>query len=202
MSAPSFNVGDHVLASGLKGFASDRLRVRIARIDERSGTIFVHTADLQDAGTYLALDALQIAPEPTPAPDHDLAASPTFTYDRPLLEDERALMTHVTMFGSDGYPVARVGSRHWSWSYRSLSAPGVYKTKREATTAFESYLEVLRSCLAAAAYKRAVAIERGHCDLEADGCRPGVTCGCDCLDCHRAFLAEAAAGRRIMGVKS
>lgn len=189
----ALNAGDHVLASGLKGFASSRLRCRVARVDERSGTVFVHTADLQDAGTYLALDARQVELEPTSTPT--VAPSPTFAFDRPLLEDERALMTHVTMFGSDGYPVARVGSRHWSWSFRSLSSPRVFPTKREATASLEAYLDVLRSCLGAAAYRRALAISIGHCDTDAEGCLPGITCGCDCISCHKAFLSEAAAAR-------
>lgn len=83
--------------------------------------------------------------------------APVFVYDRPLTEDERALNNHVLMFGSDGYPVRKVGSRHWSWSYRSLSSKLVFPTKRAAVESFEKYLEVIRSCLRAEAYRAAKA---------------------------------------------
>lgn len=80
----------------------------------------------------------------------------TFTFDRPLTEDERALATHISMFGSAGYPVRKLG-RKWTWDYRSISAPTLYATKRDATAAFERYMGVIRSCLGAAAYRRAIA---------------------------------------------
>jgi hypothetical protein len=75
-------------------------------------------------------------------------------YVRPLSEDDRALVTHITMWGSDGYPIRKVGSR-WDWSYRSLSAPILYRTKRDAVAAFETYMGVLRDCLASEAQGRA-----------------------------------------------
>lgn len=78
-----------------------------------------------------------------------------FTYDRPLTEDERALLTHVSMWGSTGYPVKKMAGR-WTWTYRSLSAPQMYKTKREATERFETYMGVLRDCYSADAYRRAL----------------------------------------------
>jgi hypothetical protein len=78
------------------------------------------------------------------------------TYTRPLSDDDRALMTHISLWGSTGYPVRRLGSR-WTWDYRSLSAPGVYKTRREAVAAFETYMAVLRDCYSAEAYRRALA---------------------------------------------
>ena len=80
-------------------------------------------------------------------------AAPTFIYTRPLTEDERSLVAHIRMWGSDGYPVARVGSRHWSWSYRSCSSPLVFPTKREATSSFERFHEVLLSCYAYERYQ-------------------------------------------------
>lgn len=64
---------------------------------------------------------------------------------RPLTEDERALMTHVMMFGSDGYPVSRCGSRHWQWSFRSIEGPPVvFPRKRDAVASLEAFLAVLR----------------------------------------------------------
>ena len=67
-------------------------------------------------------------------------------YQRNLTADERSLQTHISMFGSRAYPVKKVGSRHWSWSYRNLSAPRVYPTKHEATMSLERYLAVLDDC--------------------------------------------------------
>lgn len=51
----------YAVASGLRGFRSDRLRVRVTRLED--GFAWVRTADLLDAGTPLTLDAGQIAPE-------------------------------------------------------------------------------------------------------------------------------------------
>lgn len=61
---------------------------------------------------------------------------------RRISEDEKALLTHTTMFGSDGYPIRKLG-RGWYWDFRSLSAPEVYKTKRECLAAFERFIDVL-----------------------------------------------------------
>ena len=53
-------------------------------------------------------------------------------------------MTHIGRFGSDGYPVERVGSRHWSWSYRSIQGPPVvFPTKKQAVASFEAFYQVL-----------------------------------------------------------
>lgn len=60
-------------------------------------------------------------------------------------EDQRALLVHVSRFGSDGYPVRKVGSHHWHWSFRSIEGPQVvFKTKRECVRQFEEYLDGLR----------------------------------------------------------
>lgn len=61
---------------------------------------------------------------------------------RGINEDEQALMTHVTMWGSDGYPVRKCG-RKWTWDYRSLKCPVLYRTKREAVASFEAYWDIL-----------------------------------------------------------
>ncbi|MFL5909461.1 MAG: hypothetical protein ACJ768_02665 [Gaiellaceae bacterium] len=82
--------------------------------------------------------------------------TPVFTHDRPLTEDEQSLVTHISMWGSDGYPVRKLG-RGWWWEYReTVKAPQIYKTKRAAVAAFETFLEVLHCCLRAAAYRRAM----------------------------------------------
>lgn len=61
-----------------------------------------------------------------------------------LTEDECSLLTHVTMWGSDGYPIRKVG-RQWTWGpYRSIQGPPVlFKTKREAVESFELYESIL-----------------------------------------------------------
>ena len=59
-------------------------------------------------------------------------------------EAERRLHQHVTMFGSAGYPIRKVGrSWHWEDSFGVPGAPTVYKTKREAVAAFERFLDIL-----------------------------------------------------------
>lgn len=63
---------------------------------------------------------------------------------RALTDRERRLITHVGMFGSDGYPVSKVGSKHWAYE----GGPRVFPTKREAVAAFEAYFDVLLDLLA------------------------------------------------------
>ena len=65
-----------------------------------------------------------------------------------ITDDERALLTHVTRWGSDGYPVRKSG-RGWTWSYRSIQGPPVvFKTKREAVVSFEAFEDVLIDAVA------------------------------------------------------
>lgn len=63
---------------------------------------------------------------------------------RGISEDERALMSHISRWGSDGYPVRKTG-RGWTWGpWRSIQGPPtVFKTKREAVAMFERFLDVL-----------------------------------------------------------
>ena len=49
------------LASGLVGFPSTTLRVRVTRTE--GAYVWATTADLLDAGTKLVLDASQVSPE-------------------------------------------------------------------------------------------------------------------------------------------
>lgn len=51
----------YAIATGLIGFRSSTLRVRIVE-HLRYGYVNVVTADLLDAGTPLTLDAMQVAP--------------------------------------------------------------------------------------------------------------------------------------------
>ena len=60
-----------------------------------------------------------------------------------LTEDENALLTHISMWGSTGYPVRKLG-RGWTWEFRSIkSAPGVFTTKKDAIASFEAYHQML-----------------------------------------------------------
>ena len=63
---------------------------------------------------------------------------------RGVTPDERALLNHVSRWGSDGYPVQKIGSR-WHWrDWRSVKgAPVVYRTKREAVAAFEAFYQIV-----------------------------------------------------------
>jgi hypothetical protein len=71
---------------------------------------------------------------------------------RGLSRPERALLDHVIQWGSDGYPLHKVGSRHWAWDFQveqgGPTSGRVYPTKREATASLEAFLDVL--CDAAA----------------------------------------------------
>lgn len=64
---------------------------------------------------------------------------------RGITDDERALVQHVGLWGSAGYPVRKVGSRHWTWGpWRSVAGcPRVFPTKRAATASFENFVDVL-----------------------------------------------------------
>ncbi len=79
---------------------------------------------------------------------------------RGLSDDERALVTHVSRFGSDGYPVRKLTkSRCWVWGdFRSVKGPPTtFKTKREAVASFEAFLDVLHEALGEEAQARAIA---------------------------------------------
>jgi hypothetical protein len=56
------NTKTYAIASGLRGFRTSELRVRVREI--RDGVAFVVTADLADSGTMLVLDPAQLRVEP------------------------------------------------------------------------------------------------------------------------------------------
>jgi hypothetical protein len=62
-----------------------------------------------------------------------------------LSEDERFVLTHISRWGSDGYPIKKVGSRHWTWGpIRSINGPPVlFPTKKQAVESFEKYHDSL-----------------------------------------------------------
>ena len=70
----------------------------------------------------------------------------------PLAEAERATLTHWSRWGSDGYPVRKVG-RGW----HAEGFPTVFKTKRAAVAQWEQYIESLIARSGVDAYLRATA---------------------------------------------
>jgi hypothetical protein len=69
---------------------------------------------------------------------------------RGITDDERALLTHISRWGSDGYPIQKFKGGKWTWGpFRSVKGPpAVFKTRREAVESFERFLEVLRDAFA------------------------------------------------------
>ena len=60
-----------------------------------------------------------------------------------LTEDENALLAHLSHWGSNGYPIQKLG-RGWTWSFRGIKGPPViFKTRREAVASFEAYEQIL-----------------------------------------------------------
>lgn len=57
---------------------------------------------------------------------------------------ERDFHRHISMFGSAGYPVQKMG-RRWVWTdfWGVKGSPIVYKTKRDAVAAIERFVLVL-----------------------------------------------------------
>ncbi len=62
-----------------------------------------------------------------------------------LSQGENEWLRHMNMFGSDGYPVRKTGSR---WMFERAfgvgGTPIVYKTKRAAIAACEAFYAILR----------------------------------------------------------
>jgi len=69
---------------------------------------------------------------------------------RGISEDERALLTHITMWGSDGYPITKLRNGHgWYWNYRSIKGPPViFKTRKAAVASFEAFEGILIDAIA------------------------------------------------------
>lgn len=78
-----------------------------------------------------------------------------------LSEGERKLMRHVTMWGSDGYPIVKLG-RRWTWDAAGHGACGgppgpTFSTKRAAVASFEAYYASLVERSGEEAFERAFA---------------------------------------------
>ncbi len=61
-----------------------------------------------------------------------------------LSTDENDLLQHVSRWGSDGWPIQKVG-RNWHWveSWGVKGSPTVYKTKRAAGEAFQAWIDAM-----------------------------------------------------------
>lgn len=78
------------------------------------------------------------------APGAHLPQCPALEGRRGIRLGEERLMNHVTMFGSDGYPIGKLG-RGWVWSWSTVTGPPVvFKTKKAAVEYVEQFLGILR----------------------------------------------------------
>ena len=68
---------------------------------------------------------------------------------RGISDNERQWLGHMTMWGSDGYPVRKVG-RGWIFDdfFGVKGTPTVYRTKRQATAAVEAFEGILIDAIA------------------------------------------------------
>jgi len=64
---------------------------------------------------------------------------------RGITKNENDLLGHISRWGADAYPIKKVGNGKWIWFefFGVKGAPTVYKTKREAVTAFEDFHQIL-----------------------------------------------------------
>lgn len=69
---------------------------------------------------------------------------------RGLSPDEAGLLRHVMHFGSDAYPIQKIGSHSWTWGpWRTIQGPPkAWRTRREAVANFEAFLDILRDAKA------------------------------------------------------
>ena len=66
-----------------------------------------------------------------------------------LTEDENFIIGHISMFGSDAYPVRKMGGKWFVTGLRGIGAfPTAFKTKREAVARFELFHDLLLDKLA------------------------------------------------------
>lgn len=82
---------------------------------------------------------------------------------RPVTEDERRLLNHVSMHGIAGYPIRHLGVHRWIIDHPALKHPEVFRTKRKAALAIDAFLDIVREALAEEGLARHIA------DLKAAG---------------------------------
>ena len=62
-----------------------------------------------------------------------------------LTADENFILAHISMFGSDAYPVRKMGRKWFVTGMRGIgSFPTAFKTKREAIDRWELFFSLLR----------------------------------------------------------
>lgn len=73
--------------------------------------------------------------------NHTQAAQPANPYQ--MAPERRRLLNHISMHGSDGYPISKVKSG-WCWGTDTVKgAPVVFATKAQAVESFERFYDVL-----------------------------------------------------------
>lgn len=77
-----------------------------------------------------------------------------------LTEDEKMALVHNSRWGSDSYPVVKLGHK-WNLAHPLAKSDPLYKTKREAVAAWEIKLAMWRALSGIEAYNRTMA-ERGE----------------------------------------
>ncbi len=61
----------------------------------------------------------------------------------PLTNDEAGLIQHVERWGSDGYPIFRLGRKWQIGTFRTWNGfPVPFKTKKSAVAQFEAWLDL------------------------------------------------------------
>ena len=61
-----------------------------------------------------------------------------------LTQQEQQVLTHWSMFGSDGYPIRKSGRQWWvDGMYQSGSCPIPFGTKRAAVAQWEAFIDIL-----------------------------------------------------------
>ena len=81
-------------------------------------------------------------------------ADEAFKNGHRLTEDEQAVLTHWTRFGSDGYPVSKLGAK-WRLDSPLTSGVPLFKTKYAAVRAWEIIIAKLIRLKGLEAYERA-----------------------------------------------
>ena len=83
-------------------------------------------------------------------------AAARFARGERLTDDERSALEASSRWGSDSYPVRKLG-RGWTFRRGTVRAPTIYPTKAAAVAAYETLLAIYRGVLALEAHARAVA---------------------------------------------
>lgn len=80
---------------------------------------------------------------------------------RPVTEAERRLVSHIMRWGSDSYPIAKMGRRWWI-RHEAANFPSPFRTRLEAVARFEKFVDLLVDSLAWESWQ-----EAERCESEA-----------------------------------